>query len=75
MHNMCVLTSCYQSCGLIYVHVHINIELKQRINDIANPLLNSCGGIGWTRVAYLDMRDPGSACPMFQLDLTHRGCS
>ena len=40
--------------------------IKQSINKTVNRLLNSptsCGGIGWTRVAYLDMRDPGSVCP------------
>ena len=34
-------------------------EIKQRINDT----VNSCGGIGWTRVAYLNMRDPAAVCP------------
>ena len=34
-------------------------EVKQIINDAVNPQLNSCCSIGWTRVAYLDMSDPG----------------
>ena len=38
-------------------------EIKQIINDKVNPQLNSCGSILWTRVAHLDMRDPGSVCP------------
>ena len=38
-------------------------EVKQTINDAVNPQLNFCEGIGWTRVAYLDMTDPGSVCP------------
>ena len=40
--------------------------VKESIDDTVIRLLNSptsCGGIGWTRVAYLDMRDPGSVCP------------
>ena len=40
-----------------------NEEIKQVINDVVNPLLKPCGGIEWTRVAYVDMRDPGSVCP------------
>ena len=32
---------------------------KEEIKHILNP----CGDSGWTRVAYLDMRDPGSVCP------------
>ena len=38
-------------------------KVNQIINDTVNPQLNPCGGIGWTRVAYLDMTDPGSVCP------------
>ena len=38
-------------------------EIKQVINDVVNPLLNPCGGSGWTKVAYLNMTDPGSVCP------------
>ena len=48
------------------VEAQLNVtkeKIKQVINDVVNPLLNSCGGIGWTRVAYLDMKDPGSVCP------------
>ena len=53
-----------------------NEELKQRINDSVNPQLNSCGGIRWTRVAYLDMRDPGSVRPTNWTSHTSpvRGC-
>ena len=46
------------------VEAQLNVtkeEIKQSIKN--DPQLNSCGGVGWTRVAYLDMRDPGSACP------------
>ena len=48
-------------------------EIKQRINDT----VISCGGIGWTRVAYLDVRDPGSVCPTSWTLRTSpvRGCS
>ena len=41
-------------------------EIRNRISDTVNPFLNSsrsCGGSAWTRVAYLDMTDPGSVCP------------
>ena len=38
-------------------------QIKRIINDTVNPLLNSCGSLSWTRVANLDMRDPGSICP------------
>ena len=38
-------------------------EMKQVLNDIVNPLLNQCGSVGWTRVAYINMTDPGSVCP------------
>ena len=46
----------------VAVEAQLNVtkeEIKQRINDT----VNSCGGIGWTRIAYLDMTDPGSVCP------------
>ena len=39
----------------------INEEIKQSIKN--NPRLQPCGGVGWTRVAYLDMKNPGSVCP------------
>ena len=46
-------------------------EIKQRINDT----VLSCGGIGWTRIAYLDMRDPGSVCPTnWTLHTSPRSC-
>ena len=38
------------------VEAQLNVtkeEIKQTINN--NPRWNPCGGIGWTRVAYLDM--------------------
>ena len=41
-------------------------EIRNRISDTVNPFLNSsrsCGGSGWTRVANLNMTDPGSVCP------------
>ena len=41
-------------------------EIRNRISDTVNPFLNSsrsCGGSAWTRVAYLNMRYPGSVCP------------
>ena len=50
----------------VAVDAQLNIteeEIKQVNNDIVNLLLNPCGGSRWTRVAYLDMRDPGSVCP------------
>ena len=46
------------------VEAQLNVakeEIKQSIKN--NPRWNPCGGVGWTRVAYLDMRDPGSVCP------------
>ena len=57
------------------VEAQLNVtkeEIKQRINDT----VNSCGGIGWTRVAYLDMTDPGSVCPTNWTSHTSpvRGC-
>ena len=53
-----------------------NEELKQRINDSVNPQLNSCCSIRWIRVAYLDMRDPGSVRPTNWTSHTSpvRGC-
>ena len=52
-------------------------EIKQVINDVVNPFLNPCGGSGWTRVAYLNMTDPGSVCPTSWTLHTSpvRGCS
>ena len=41
-------------------------EIRNRISDTVNPFLDSsrpCGGSGWTRVAYMNMTDPGSVCP------------
>ena len=41
-------------------------EIRYRIYDTLNPFLNSsrsCGGSAWTRVAYLNMTDPGSVFP------------
>ena len=38
------------------------VEIKQIIID--NPLLNPCGGNGWTRVAYLNMTDTVAVCPI-----------
>ena len=51
-------------------------EIKQVINDVVNPFLNPCGGSGWTRVAYLNMSDPGSVCPTNWTSHTSpvRGC-
>ena len=48
----------------VAVEAHLNVtkeEILQSINN--NPRWSSCGGSGWTRVAYLNMTDPGSVCP------------
>ena len=49
-------------------------EIKRTINN--NPRWNPCGGVGWSRIAYLDMRDPASACPTSRTLHTSpvRGC-
>ena len=39
-------------------------ELETKSTLHLHDTVNSCGGIGWTRVAYLDMTDPGSVCPL-----------
>ena len=46
----------------VAVETKLNVT-KEEIKQVINDTVNSCGGIGWTRVAYLDMRDPGSVCP------------
>ena len=39
-------------------------KVKQLIQDEINPILqSSCGGTGWTRVAFLNMTDPSAVCP------------
>ena len=37
--------------------------LREFRNAIATNLSKVCGGIGWTRVAYLNMGDPMRFCP------------
>ena len=37
--------------------------LREFRNVIASNLSNACGGIGWTRVGYLNMSDPTQSCP------------
>ena len=52
----------------------VNSELEQNIltnitkqlkktSESSQEALGSCGGEGWTRVAYLDMTDPNTTCP------------
>ena len=41
--------------------------LKDSVNNLKQTVSNldvhTCGGTGWTRVVYLDMRDPNTTCP------------
>ena len=36
---------------------------KHLLEEISRTIPCSCGGAGWTRVAYLDMSDPQQTCP------------
>ena len=36
---------------------------KHLLEEISHTIPCSCGGAGWTRVAYLDMSDPQQTCP------------
>ena len=38
-------------------------ELRQNISTVLAEIVSDCGGIGWRRVAYLDMTDPTQSCP------------
>ena len=44
------------------VEARLNVT-KEEVKQVINGTVNSCGGNGWTRIAYLDMTDPGSVCP------------
>ena len=52
-------------------------KVRQLIQEDVNPILqSSCGGTGWTRVAFLNMTDPSAVCPseLRLLSLPVRGC-
>jgi dynein heavy chain len=37
--------------------------VKTQLSDKISDILSRCGGPGWKRVAYLNMRDPNQTCP------------
>ena len=43
----------------------VRANISQDIRMLLNPTASacSCGGVGWTRIAYLDMTDPNQQCP------------
>ena len=47
--------------------------LDSHRNKIASFLTTDCGGIGWTRVAYLNMSDPTQSCPPAWRDRSANG--
>ena len=56
-------------------------QIRQAITNTINPILDaispgSCNGIGWTRVALLNMTDPDEVCPssLSMLNYPVRGC-
>lgn len=46
-------------------------QISAEVQQILSVLANACGGPSWTRVAFLDMTDPGQQCPP-GLNLTTR---
>ena len=43
----------------------LSSNVQSLLASIANPTQESalCGGVGWTRIAYLNMTDPAQGCP------------
>ncbi len=52
----------------------IRDSIRDYYNTLARPC--SCGGPGWTRIAYLNMADPNTSCPSNLNHITTpvRGC-
>ena len=45
-------------------HLHgIRADISNKVSDVLAQKL-SCGGLGWNKVAFLDMRDPNHSCPV-----------
>ncbi len=50
-------------------------DIKNAIMNDVNPIINSCGSFGWTKVAYLNMSDPSATCPSnWTVHNSPRGC-
>ena len=42
----------------------LNVDIWQNITSVVRPETHKCGGTGgWSRVGYLNMRDPDTSCP------------
>ena len=56
-------------------------QIRQAVTNTVNPIMDaispgSCNGIGWTRMALLNMTDPDEVCPLSlsMLNSPARGC-
>ena len=49
---------------------------RSLLGESVVPILQACGGLGWRRVAYLNMSDPSQQCPSVWQEITtpHRTC-
>ena len=49
---------------------------RSMLGESVVPILQACGGLGWRRVAYLNMSDPSQQCPSVWQEITtpHRTC-